>query len=58
MTPRDGDGSFTHTHGVMHLLPTGVKKVHGGMAWFLRKPWFILPILPKIQTLTPVIRKN
>src|SRR6516164_11332770 len=51
MTPRDRDGSFTHTHGVMHLFPTGVKKVHGGMAWCLRKPWFLLPI-PKIQMLT------
>src|SRR5262249_37008030 len=27
-TPRDRDGSFTHPHGVMHLFPTGVKKVH------------------------------
>src|SRR5215510_8183244 len=40
MTPRDRDGAFTHTHGVMPLLPTGVKKVHCGMAWFLRKPCF------------------
>src|SRR5262245_16529750 len=40
MTPRARDGSFTHTHGVMPLFPTGVKKVHCGMAWFLRKPCF------------------
>src|SRR5215470_17236169 len=44
MTPRDRDGSFTHTHGVMHLFPTGVKKVHCGMAWFLRKPCCLLPM--------------
>src|SRR5215471_2281767 len=44
MTPRDGDGSFTHMHGVMHLLPTGVKKVHCGMAWILRTPCFLFPM--------------
>jgi len=49
MTPRDRDGSFTHTHGVMHLLPTGVKKVNCGMAWFLRKPCFLLPMYQRVK---------
>src|SRR5205085_7736709 len=49
MTPRDRDGSFTHTHGVMHLFPTGVKKVNGGMAWFLRKPCFLLPMYQRFK---------
>src|SRR6266705_13207 len=44
MTPRDRDGSFTHTHDVMHLFPTGFKKVNCGMAWFLKKPCFLLPM--------------
>src|SRR5262247_82356 len=47
MTPRDRDGSLTHTHGVMHLFPTSVKKVHGGMARFLRKPCFLFPMYQK-----------
>src|SRR5262245_6353758 len=34
MTPRDRDGSFTHTHGVMHLFPTGVKKVQTGIQMY------------------------
>src|SRR5215831_21241791 len=33
-TPRDRDGSFTHTHGVMHLFPTGVKKVQTGIQMY------------------------
>src|SRR5262247_256335 len=48
-TSRARDGSFTHTHGVMHLLPTGVKKVNCGMAWFLRKPCFLLPIYQRVK---------
>src|SRR5262252_4492514 len=36
MTPRDRDGSFTHTHGVMHLFPTGVKHVHCRVVWSLK----------------------
>src|SRR5215475_10865728 len=32
MTPRNRDGSFTHTHGVMHLFPMGVKKVNCGVS--------------------------
>ncbi len=40
MTPRDRDGSFTHTHGVMHLLPTGVKKVNCGRRGSSENPAF------------------
>jgi hypothetical protein len=40
---------FTHTHGVMPLFPTGVKKVNGGMAWFLRKPCFLLPMYQRVK---------
>src|SRR5215470_14547143 len=40
MTPRDRDGSFTHTHGVMHLFPTGVKKVNCGVAGGLTNSYF------------------
>src|SRR5262249_55530206 len=49
MTPRDRDRSFTHTHGVMHLLPTGVKKVHCGMAWFLRTPCLLFPMYQRVK---------
>src|SRR5215813_1077795 len=49
MTPRDRDGSFTHTHGVMHRLPTGVKKVHCGMAWFLKKLCFLFPMYQRVN---------
>ena len=34
MTPRDRDGAFTHTHGVMHLFPTGVKNVQTGIQMY------------------------
>src|SRR5262245_12030366 len=51
MTSRARDGSFTHTHGVMHLFPTGVKKVHGGMAWSLRKPCLLLPMYQRCRLL-------
>ena len=49
MTPRDRDGAFTLTHGVMHLFPTGVKKVKCGMAWFLRKPCFLFPMYQRLK---------
>ena len=58
MTPRDRDGSFTHPPGVMHLFPTGVKKVHGGMAWFLKNPAFYSRCT-KESTVDPVeVSKN
>ena len=50
----DRDGSFTHTYGVMHLFPTGVKKVNCGMAWFLRKTLLSFTDVPKSQTLIPL----
>src|SRR5262249_29710332 len=40
MTPRDRDGSFTHTHGVMPLFPTGVKKVNCGRRGSSENPAF------------------
>jgi hypothetical protein len=39
----------------MHLLPTGVKKVNCGMAWFLRKKTLLsFTDVPKSQTLIPL----
>ena len=35
--------------GVMHLFPTGVKKVNCGMAWFLRTPCFLLPMYQRVK---------
>jgi hypothetical protein len=49
MTPRARDGAFTHTQGVMHLFPTGVKKVNCGMAWFLKKPCFLFPMYQRVN---------
>jgi len=44
--------------GVMHLFPTGVKKVNGGMAWFLRKPCFLLPMYQRCKPWTRWSRKK
>ena len=54
MIPRDRDGSFTHTHGVMPLLPTGVKKVKCGIGVVPQKTLLSFPDVPKMQTLNPL----